>query len=458
MKKYLFIVLIISFTNLSFTEENCLADFDLHGPVSSCTETVYRFTSSQEGKESRWSTRSFNKDEYLLNETIGRRNARRREYSYDKENRIISKIVSTSTNRYDKTYYEYYSDGSVKITRYYNSSLSSISVKDSEGYLLSEEKYGSYCKTSDFSIIKKSHLIIHKRQEYQYKSCKPSKQTEAHYTAQGRIVDQFCMNSETEEYYWNWNYKYEEDRIIKTEFLSYSKNQVGIHYTWDYYYDKSGFLKSVEVKRYLGDVLTDTRLCQYQAGKKSRETVWYYTKDDKPSVLSMWEYIYNEDEKKASLKYLNKVNNFSFTKDFEYYGDFESYYLYQNDNDFTLQSRKTDYDSNDRILKIESQGQVSQQEINEYDDKGRLMEKIIMDIEGVVLSSELYRYDLKGNVVLQQKYGLGKQLMNEYIYEYVYDDYGNWIEKITFYSDNIREQYKVKTTRNKRYIKYHVFL
>jgi hypothetical protein len=92
---------------------------------------------------------------------------------------------------------------------------------------------------------------------------------------------------------------------------------------------------------------------------------------------------------------------------------------------------------------------------NEYDSDGRLVDTIRHDLSGVQKSRTSHSYNEHGHLTESTTYNPDNSLNSMTTYEYIYDEWGNWIEKRTFTTNNLRETYNIPTLVQFRTISYY---
>jgi hypothetical protein len=80
-------------------------------------------------------------------------------------------------------------------------------------------------------------------------------------------------------------------------------------------------------------------------------------------------------------------------------------------------------------------GNFENKNINKYDDKRNRIETNSYNAEGIIESKGTWKYDEKNNPIEENWYNQQGILNSKYIYNYVYDQKGNWLKKMEFEKD-----------------------
>jgi YD repeat-containing protein len=92
---------------------------------------------------------------------------------------------------------------------------------------------------------------------------------------------------------------------------------------------------------------------------------------------------------------------------------------------------------------------------NEYDAEGRLVDTIRCDLSGSQQSRTSHTYNGHGHLIESATYNPDNSLNSKTTYEYTYDEWGNWVERRTLTSNNLREAYSIPTLVDFRRISYY---
>jgi hypothetical protein len=93
--------------------------------------------------------------------------------------------------------------------------------------------------------------------------------------------------------------------------------------------------------------------------------------------------------------------------------------------------------------------------VKEYDSQGRLIETIRYDCRDRQQSRAKYRYNERGDLTESISFNPDDSLYSKTTYEYEYDERGNWIEKRTYITNNLEEEYRTPSLFQYRTITYH---
>ena len=92
---------------------------------------------------------------------------------------------------------------------------------------------------------------------------------------------------------------------------------------------------------------------------------------------------------------------------------------------------------------------------NEYDSESRLLDTIRCDLLGAQQSRTSHTYNGYGHLIESATYNPDNSLNNKTTYEYKYDEWGNWVERRTLTTNNLREAYSIPTLVQFRTISYY---
>ncbi|MBD3635962.1 MAG: hypothetical protein HUJ25_01365 [Crocinitomicaceae bacterium] len=88
-------------------------------------------------------------------------------------------------------------------------------------------------------------------------------------------------------------------------------------------------------------------------------------------------------------------------------------------------------DNQETVSKYNSSGKITEQWVQKWDDKGRLIQDVHTTYEsGSPISKTIdFMYDEFGHIVTETMHKSNSKLQKQIIFEYTYDEYGNWIER-----------------------------
>jgi len=92
---------------------------------------------------------------------------------------------------------------------------------------------------------------------------------------------------------------------------------------------------------------------------------------------------------------------------------------------------------------------------NEYDAEGRLVDTIRYNLSGAQQSRTSHTYNSHGHLTESATYNPDNSLNSKTNYEYTYDEWGNWVERRTLTTNNLREAYSIPTLVQFRRISYY---
>ena len=235
------------------------------------------------------------------------------------------------------------------------------------------------------------------------------------------------------------SYEYDENNLL-IAITDYDIN--GVYYFYQYTYDDSG--KILKEERYDAyDDLMNVLLYFYdERGFKIRSEEL----DSEGNCISSYEYINNEDGKPVEQKVFSENELSSHAKiTYDENGNPTQSWLYDGEENL-VQTNQIAYNANGdpkELVQNDLTASSTKKYIYSYNDKNKMVfaELIINDD---FFSSEEYVYNEQGDDVKFVKFTPFDVVT--YIYEYLYDEKGNWTQKIVYENDKPVKKYTRKIT------------
>jgi hypothetical protein len=411
------------------------------------------------GRSTEW---EFSEDGYIVShrQNYGDGAYNEKVYSYDSRNRLteFAEYRSSHSPRLKKEY-RYKFDGSSEIRIFswnYNTGLylQRVSAYDSEGERVSEIQY-TPAETTLWEYFVADD-VAGKREEYHHYDYDGNKTYYQirRYDSRGMIISQEQRSTSLYTGNWKWEYHYDQlGRIDRISFIHTNLDGTQKAY-WDYAYTGNRMQPDEVVKTGGSRNLLEHRYFFYDGTFLYREKadIFHFKSGE---ALFNWEYSYDEHGNTLQSVYTFHPAPFSFIKDEEFSADsvITESALY-NDAGFEVEGLSRRYNPDNQLMSEETRGRNYERKVYEYDESGRMLSLKVFNQEGQVRSAVTHRYDEEGRETATHRYGPGHQLRNATIINYVYDDYGNWTEARTYYTDNIKEEYERLQRVEKRDIGY----
>jgi YD repeat-containing protein len=249
-----------------------------------------------------------------------------------------------------------------------------------------------------------------------------------------------------------WRYSYDgRGRFAEAR---YSERNAWTLYT--FHYDGADKLTEVLSSDTSGTPLDVRRFAYWPAGALRSETVTWFAADGQPE--RSW--IKNFDTAGRLLDKEYRHERWPFSSRWTYRYDSDGRLVTEASFDSrgrTLTLTETTWDQEGRKLSERSSGRAidpGYQVLYEYDERGRLLETVRLDLEGRYLSRELRRYNTWGDLVESAQFNPDGSLISRTRTDLSYDEHGNWIESQSFATNNAAEQYDLPGTYARRTIEY----
>jgi len=390
-----------------------LKQHDLNGPVKNVIETNADFKDIH-GK---WRQSGI----HLLQEIM-----------FNRQGKKTNEIMYSGGNQTQKVDYIYDGSGMIMEIKYIGINWEKIQHFDESGKMIEEIRHDTRYDRILESWLKteEKHGITIEYKNY-YSDGRLHRYETTSFDRAGRVKKK--VNDPAGDDFRKWEYDYDADgNLLQGKYFDKSYNPKE---TWHSAYDERGNL--VEVRH---------NNIQYKSNLHSIRTYFY---DDRNRLIRQLVRRYSQN---GDLEY-------TFSYSYDVLGNvIEEVYQHEEANFSTKWSYTYDpMNERTRETFYNSEGMVftGYHVTNEYDSDGRLVDTIRHDLSGVQQSRTSHSYNEHGHLTESTTYNPDNSLNSVTTYEYIYDEWGNWIEKRTFTTNNLRETYNIPTLVQFRTISYY---
>jgi YD repeat-containing protein len=366
---------------------------------------------------------------------------RRNTYSYDGSGRLVAREEYSSGRLTSSWEISFDSEGSTSRQLRYDKdgSISSRVVQrfTTAGKKLSELHY------DDSNVIvqrwERTQTASGERVSY---SPRWGEYETTYFDEQGRITE---MRSGTGNNRRRWTYSYDEAGRLGEAHYSDAQQPSAELYTFQY--DSAGMLLEVSHKRDSGTPVSRRRYTYSASGATETETVRWY--DQEGNLDLTWIYRYDPAGNVEDKEHVHARRPFSCRWAYSYdHGNRLVSETFYDTHDRIFSLIETTYDERGNKIAERSSGRGMAQgsrTIYEYDSAGRLLETVRYDLEGNQLSRQSSRYNERGDLLEAASYNPDGSLLTNTRYRYLYDEKGNWTQRIATATNNAKESYDVPT-------------
>ncbi len=390
-----------------------LKQHDLTGPVKKVSETQARFKEIH-GK---WKQSEI----YLVQEIM-----------FNRQGKKTNEIMYSGGNWTQKVDYTYGGSGMIKEIKYNGSNWEKIQHFDESGKMIEEIRHDTrYDRILE--SWKKTRGKNGTTVEYSsyYSDGRLSRKELTSFDTAGRVIKK--LNDPAGENFQRWEYSHDaagnlvQGKYFETYYIPQD--------TWQSTYDERGNL--IEVRHsntQYRDNLHSTRSYFYDDGNRlTRQLVSRYTQNGELEYT----FSYSYDARGNVIEEVYNHREESFSTEWSYAYD-----------QMNKRARET-------FTNSEGVAFTGYLVSNEYDSEGRLVDTTRYDLSGTQQSRTSHTYNGHGHLTETATYNPDNSLCNRTTYEYTYDERGNWVEKRTFATNNLRETYNIPTLIQFRTISYH---
>lgn len=354
------------------------------------------------------------------------------EIMFNRQGKKTSELMYSGGNRTQEVDYIYDDSGTIKEIKYIGSNWEKIQHFDDSGKMIEEIQHDTrYDRILENWIEAKEKNGTTIEYKSYYSDGSLSRYEMTSFDRAGRVTKK--LNDPAGEDFRRWEYGYNTaGNLVQGKYFdkSYSPKD-----TWHSTYDRRGNL--TEVRH--GNI-------QYKDNLHSIRTYFY---DDRNRLIRQLVRRYSQN---GDLEYI-----FSYSYDVQ--GNIiEEVYQHKEESFSTKWSYAYDpMNKRTRETFYNSEGVVFTGYIvtNEYDSESRLVDTVRSDLSGTHQSRTSHTYNGHGHLTESATYHPDNSLNNKTTYEYTYDEWGNWVEKRTFTTNNLHEAYNIPTLIQFRTISYY---
>lgn len=251
----------------------------------------------------------------------------------------------------------------------------------------------------------------------------------------------------------NWVYTYDENGpLIEVLYTSLENEKT----RWEFEYNRMGSRRKSTQSDSTGKIILERSYHFDSEGNIQTQTAnWFEENEVSYSIIS----IYDEKGNIISRQVRNPLLNYFMTWVHEY--DDENRIIYEEvvdtgNNKFSSQETGYDERGNQNFnlkttLDIESGFQSEQL----FDSEENLILNRRVALDGTNSTIQRYAYNVNGEKIEDSNLNTDGSILTQSIYQYEWDDIGNWLTKKTYYTDNLNESYNKLTENYRRRISYY---